>query len=132
MRRLAVAAVALLALGPACASAGPGTTSLTITAWPQGRDAGNGRTWTLRCDPAGGTLPRRSAACRQLAARDEPFSPIPDDVACIEIYGGPQEALVRGRHRGRRVWARFDRTDGCQIGRWNRVRLLFPIRVGVR
>ena len=38
---------------------------------------------------------------------------------------------MRGRYEGRRVWVRFSRENGCHIARWNRLRLLFPIRVGV-
>ncbi|MGE5690125.1 MAG: SSI family serine proteinase inhibitor [Pseudomonadota bacterium] len=120
---LVLALAAVVALGPA--------TSLTITEWPRGRGDSAPRTWTLRCGPVAGTLPRRAAACRQLLAVRTPFAPVPPGTACTEIYGGPQEALVRGRHRGRPVWARFDRRDGCAIARWNRVSLLFPLRVGV-
>jgi hypothetical protein len=55
---------------------------------------------------------------------------VPENIACIEIYGGPQVARVTGTFRGRRVWATFRRTDGCEIARWNRVRFLFPIAIG--
>jgi len=48
---------------------------------------------------------------------------------CTEIYGGPQEALVRGVFRGRRVRATFRRRDGCEINRWNRVAFLFGVRL---
>jgi hypothetical protein len=57
----------------------------------------------------------------------QPFRRVPRDAVCLEIYGGPQTALVTGRLRGRRVRARFNRHDGCEIGRWNRVRFLFPV-----
>jgi hypothetical protein len=40
---------------------------------------------------------------------------------CTEIYGGPQVALVTGILAGRRIWARFQRRDGCEIARWNRL-----------
>jgi hypothetical protein len=46
-------------------------------------------------------------------------------VACTEIYGGPQVARVRGYCRGAQVRATFNRTNGCQIARWNRVAFLF-------
>ena len=120
---LAIALVAAVALAP---------TSLTVTAWPEGQRAGHGRTWTLTCGPVGGTHPQRARACRQLAAVPAPFAPAPEDVVCTEIFGGPQEALVRGRFRGRRVWVRFSREDGCQIARWDRIRAVFPIPVGDR
>jgi hypothetical protein len=118
--------VLAIALAAAAIALGP-STSLTITGWAQGREEGFARTWTLRCAPVGGTLPGAAAACRQLLAVRAPFAPVPPRTACAEIYGGPQEALVRGLHRGRRVWARFDRTDGCQIARWDKVRRLFPL-----
>ena len=108
---------------------GSAAANLLITAWPDGRDAVS-RRWTLRCAPAAGTLPRAGEACRRLARMERPFAPIPDGTACTQIFGGPQEALVRGTYRGRKVWARFDRRDGCRIARWNRHSFLFPISVG--
>jgi len=105
-------------------------TSLSITAWPQGRGQGKpSRRWTLRCGPVGGTLPNRISACRSLGSLAKAFAPVPPDTACTEIYGGPAEALVAGRHGDRRIWTRFRRNDGCHIDRWNRHRFLFPIRV---
>ena len=100
-------------------------TSLHITVWPDG--PGKGRhTYTLRCAPAAGTLPKRTAACARLAKMTRPFAPTPKNVVCTELYGGPAEAVVTGRLRGHPVSARFGRKDGCQIGRWNRVAFLFP------
>jgi hypothetical protein len=98
---------------------------LRITVWPKGREAGAGILHTLRCDPAGGTLSRPAAACRRLASLHRPFAPVPRDVACSQIYGGPQEALVTGTFDERKVWARFNRRDGCQTDRWNRHAFLF-------
>ena len=57
-------------------------------------------------------------ACRGLTAAR--LRPVPPDVACTEIYGGPATARVRGTLAGHRVDARFDRTNGCEIARWNR------------
>lgn len=106
-------------------------TSLHITVWPQGTH-GAKRSWTLTCAPAGGTLPNRVTACRRLTAMSRPFRAVPKDATCTQIYGGPQIALVTGRLKGRRVRARFDRHDGCEIDRWNRVRFLFPVATGPR
>jgi hypothetical protein len=107
------------------------STSLHITVWPDGPQHGK-RSWTLLCAPAGGTLPRRAVACRRLAAMTRPFREVPRDAVCTQIYGGPQTALVTGRLRGRRVRASFNRRDGCEIDRWNRVRFLFPVATGIR
>jgi Subtilisin inhibitor-like len=101
-------------------------TSLHITVWPNGQGEAPKRTYTLRCAPLGGTLPQKRAACRSLAALEAPFAPTPKNIACTEIYGGPQEAVVTGRLRGRLVHAAFSRKNGCELERWNRVGFLFP------
>jgi len=82
--------------------------------------------WTLQCSPPGGTLPKPAHACARLERLKNPFAPVPRNVACTEVYGGPQVADVRGRFRGRRLSAHFSRIDGCEIARWDRVRFLFP------
>ena len=83
--------------------------------------------WTLRCEPTGGSHPRRAAACRELVRLGwRAFEPVPPDMACTELYGGPQTAIVSGRVDGRRVWAKLTRVDGCQIARWDRVPSLLP------
>jgi hypothetical protein len=117
--------VALLAL----AFAGSPSAQLTITVWPAGRGQAS-RVWTLRCDPAGGTLPRRFGACARLSRlAEDAFAPTPPATVCTQIYGGPQVAVVRGLFRGRRVWATFTRRNGCEIGRWDRLSFLFPVRL---
>ena len=100
-------------------------TSLQVTVWPDGPDHAK-RTYTLRCAPAAGTLPRAAAACTKLARMTHPFAPTRKDVVCTDLYGGPAQALVTGRLRGYSVRARFSRTNGCEVGRWNRVGFLFP------
>ena len=101
------------------------STALNITVWPNGEGNGGKKVWTLRCAPAAVTLPHRARACRQLAVLKTPFAPTPKNVACTEIYGGPEQALVTGRLRGYPVRATFNRVNGCEIARWNRVRFLF-------
>jgi Subtilisin inhibitor-like len=100
------------------------STSLHITVWPNGEGRSPRHAYTLRCAPAGGTLPHPGSACTKLARLAHPFAPTPKNVACTEIYGGPQEALVTGRFRGNPIRARFNRKNGCEIERWNRVRFL--------
>jgi hypothetical protein len=104
----------------------PASSSLHVTVWPNGQGQAPGRTYTLTCAPAGGTLPDRAAACAKLMALRAPFAPTPKGVPCTMISGGPREALVTGRFRGAPVRARFSRKNGCEIARWNRVRFLFP------
>jgi hypothetical protein len=44
--------------------------------------------------------------------------------ACTQLYGGPEEASIKGTIRGDQVDATFKRTDGCEIERWERVKPL--------
>jgi len=117
------AVLALAACGTASAA-----TSLTITA--RSAKGAPAKTWTLRCGPARGTLPHPGRACVRLATLKAPFAPVPRDAMCSQIYGGPQVARVQGVYLGRKIDATFERTDGCETARWNRVAFLFPIFSG--
>ena len=125
MRVLLALGCALVLLAPVAQASS--TTWLSIVYVDDARRPSERVHWSLRCDPVGGTLPRRVAACRELARVGwRAFEPVPPDIACIEIFGGPQVAIVSGRVDGHRVWARLSRVDGCQIGRWERVPSLLP------
>lgn len=80
-------------------------------------------TWTLTCDPAGGTLPAAAKACAQLTAGS--FAPTPAGTACTDIYGGPEQGTVKGTFRGTPVDASFSRKNGCELDRWSKVSELF-------
>jgi hypothetical protein len=102
-------------------------TDLEISVWRAGSD-GPVRMWALRC-PDDGTLPNARAACERLdELGPEALAPLPGGIACTQIYGGPQVAEVRGTFDGKAVNARFNRTNGCEIQRWDRVAFLFPTR----
>ena len=93
-------------------------TVLTVTVWPEGR-GGPVRERQVECPGAD--------VCGQLSARS--LAPVPRDVACTAIYGGPAVARVTGTLRGEPVEARFSLGDGCEIARWERnVALLGPPR----
>ena len=136
MRLLGASALIVAAL-TACgtddgSAAGATTGRLTITVWPQGVAAGSPRKWTLECGPAGGTHPAAKQACARLPSLLPAFKPVPKDVMCTQIYGGPAEARVTGTFRGNRLDARFNLVNGCEIARWNRVAVLFPIAAGAQ
>ena len=76
--------------------------------------------------PVGGTLPRAAAACARLAAGGAALFAPPKEQVCIEIYGGPQRAIVRGTVAGRRIWVSLRRRDGCEIERWRKLSFLLP------
>ena len=87
-------------------------TSLRITYWEDSANASSSVTWTLRCDPARGTLARPARACARLAAGGPKlFAPLPPNAVCTEIYGGPQKARVVGVVDGKRVWSTFTRHE---------------------
>ena len=99
-------------------------TDLTIVV-----DDGAGRetTWTLTCDPPGGTHPDAAAACAALATHGTAaLPPKPEGVVCAEVYGGPQRATITGTWQGRQVQSSLSRTDGCEIHRWDLLRGLLP------
>jgi hypothetical protein len=101
-------------------------TDLTITLWPQG-EGGPSSEWTLRCDPVGGTLANADEACAKLTA--DMLEPLPPDAICTQIYGGPQTARVQGTFERREVDARFGRSNGCEIHRWDVASFLFPVKI---
>jgi len=118
---LVLAAAALAASAPGSAGTAA-TTAFTVTFWEDGVGTAARVTWTLRCNPARGTLPRPGVACRRLAeGGPQLFAPLPKDIVCTEIYGGPQVARVVGFVQGKRIWATFSRVNGCHISRWDRL-----------
>jgi hypothetical protein len=133
--RLLLIGVALMAMAlPAAASTArtqqmARTAKLSIAVWPQGTGAGKPvRRLSLTCNPAGGTHPAPRRACRRLFANLGAIRPVRQQAACAQRAGGPQKAFIRGSVNGRRIRAAFKRTNGCEIARWNRLRVLFPVR----
>ncbi len=125
---LLLIAAALLAGCSGSGGARDISSRLRMTVWPMGVRHVS-QTWTLRCNPLGGTLPHGDRACYELAVGRELFAAVSGGRTCTQVYGGPAVAEVHGRVRGEAVGGRFTRTDGCEIARWDRVRFLFP---GVR
>ncbi|MFD5569649.1 SSI family serine proteinase inhibitor [Streptomyces cadmiisoli] len=146
-----LAAITVLSAGPASATPAASGTPVTPTApagqFPAGalgaardgdrltvtvRDAGGqgARTYELRCNPAGGSHPDAGGACRALDREtrwgSDAFAPVPGDSVCTMQYGGPATARVTGTWSGRPVDAAFDRSNGCEIARWDRLVPLLP------
>jgi hypothetical protein len=113
---------------PTSETGGTVTTDLTIVS-----DNGNGKTetWTLTCDPAGGTHPTAEAACAALTAKGKMAMPaVAKDKICTQIYGGPQTAKITGTWQGEAVNASFSRKNGCEISRWQSLKGLLPTVAG--
>ncbi|MET8247528.1 SSI family serine proteinase inhibitor [Streptomyces sp. NPDC005202] len=101
---------------------------LTVTV----RHAGDGRdgTYEVYCHPDGGSHPDVRGACGVLDRNTrwgrDTFAPVPDGSVCSMQYGGPTTAHITGTWAGRPVDATYDRSNGCQIDRWNRLVPLLP------
>ncbi|MGW7369128.1 SSI family serine proteinase inhibitor [Streptomyces sp. NPDC054841] len=102
---------------------------LTVTTTDTGNPDANGE-YQLTCAPAGGTHPEAQAACDKLAqfATDaqDPFEPVDGDSMCTMQYGGPATARITGSWQGRSIDATFDRSDGCEIRRWEQLEPVLP------
>lgn len=102
-------------------------TALEIAVWPDGAKPEKEH-YTLTCGPPGGEHPDPGAACATLTKLGATaFAPTPGDVACTEIYGGPQVAEIKGTLSGTPVVARLSRTNGCEIARWQALSVVVPI-----
>ncbi|CAM5237430.1 Subtilisin inhibitor domain-containing protein OS=Streptomyces tendae OX=1932 GN=GUR47_21580 PE=3 SV=1 [Streptomyces tendae] len=128
---LSAAALASLCAAPSAAADGPGAPDgdhLTVTV----RDAGAGMdgTYELYCHPVGGDHPHPEDACSVVDGDTrwgrEVFAPVPEGSVCTMQYGGPATARVTGTWAGRPVDATYDRRDGCEISRWDRMVPLLP------
>ncbi|HXV95564.1 MAG TPA: SSI family serine proteinase inhibitor [Gaiellaceae bacterium] len=104
---------------------GPAT-EVTITFRPEGLD-GESVEATLTCEPAGGTHPSPEKACTALAADPAALEPVAPDTACTMIFGGPEQATVVGVVNGEQVDAAFERSNGCELDRWDRMAAVLQI-----
>lgn len=81
---------------------------------------------SLRCHPSGGSLRGTSGACRRLDALGGPVGSTPKREMCSMVFGGPQTARVTGTWHGRRVDQSYNRSNGCQTSRWQRMEPVLP------
>ena len=84
------------------------------------------RQYHLSCGPATGNVPRPVLACWTLAGLSDPFAPVPPQTICTALALGPEQAVVTGRLRGKRVDAHLTVRDGCEIERWRRLAAVVP------
>jgi Tol biopolymer transport system component len=94
-----------------------GRTLLTITVERPPSARG---TRTLRCNPAGGTLPNPANACRRLATMRGALAPLPEDRLCAYLADFRSSAGVTGTFAGRRIAVGFNRVSTCDEERWDR------------
>lgn len=129
-----VAVLALLAAGcggddqDSSGRYGPDTPAqdpyLEVTLDPDGKGGEGEQVEIAACEGSG-------SACEEveeLSPAD--FEPVGADVACTQIYGGPDTASVEGTLDGESVSATLTRANGCEIERFERLlpllEALFP------
>ena len=78
------------------------------------------------------TVPQPAAAMAALERYGEGiFFPVPGPPQqCMDVFDGPQVAVVTGTFKGRAVNAAFKRTDSCQTARWQALAPLFGAAAG--
>jgi hypothetical protein len=126
MTRLTVALGLLLLVAPAAAGAATPPSHLTIAVYPNGLDTTPVHRFRLDCAPAGGTVPRPVRACTLLNRLADAFAPVPPRTMCAQVIEGPQEAVVTGVLRGRRIAVRLSLASSCETARWRRVAVVVP------
>ncbi|WP_230885514.1 SSI family serine proteinase inhibitor [Streptomyces spinoverrucosus] len=101
---------------------------LTVTV--SGVSSGADGSFEVQCHPSGGSHPDAGGACRALERETrwgrDVFAPVARDSMCTMQYGGPATARVTGTWAGRPVDATFDRSNGCEIARWDRLVPFLP------
>jgi hypothetical protein len=128
MRRFALGLLAAAALAGCGAdegtqAAGPTgeLANLVVTVDDDGaRGADQPRELKLECAKPTDSLACGAAAGVSAADVRKPGA----DIACTQIYGGPEQASIKGTIRGEEIDATFRRTDGCEISRWDHVKAL--------
>jgi hypothetical protein len=102
-----------------------GQVSLDVTIYPAARALP--AYFTLRCEPAGGTVPDPAAACARLLAEPgllEPALATGQVVVCPMILADGARAVVYGTYLGRQI----DETiydGGCDVPRWAELMQIF-------
>jgi Subtilisin inhibitor-like len=80
--------------------------------------------YTLRCEPAGGTVSNPAVACAKLLAGTSLFAPRPAHMLCPMIMVGAGRATVTGTYFGKQVHVTI--TDGgCDLSIWARLKAVF-------
>jgi hypothetical protein len=104
-----------------------GSLELTLDADGDGGKAE--RTASLTCPGASG--PQNARVCAEVVLlTPDDADAVPADMACTEIYGGPDVAVVTGTLEGEAIDTTLTRANGCEIERFDRwvplLREVFP------
>lgn len=99
--------------------------ALSITVWPSG-EAGPSTTYALNCPKGSGALPAAASACAKLTR----LGPSAFSLGCVPLEptnGDPRTALVTGSFAAGPVRDPFNRSNDCEVDRWDALGFLFPL-----
>ncbi|CAB4911467.1 unannotated protein [freshwater metagenome] len=100
------------------------TTKNSLTITYQQTPESKVQKWTLKCQPTAGSMKNSKSACRNLLKISNPFAKADPNQMCSEIFESAEVATVKGTWNGKKVSARFAKTNGCEITRWNTLKFL--------
>jgi hypothetical protein len=112
---------------PAATASGPATTAaakISLDVVFSGSPTTAAAHYTLRCDPAGGTVTNPVSACARLMRGTSLFGPLPAHVACPMIMANAGRATLTGTYLGRPVHETVV-DGGCDLSRWAKLRQVF-------
>jgi Subtilisin inhibitor-like len=86
---------------------------------------GQARHWSLRCDPARGTMPDAAAACRLLSTDATILHPVRGTlIRCVTTVPSARTFTITGSWHGTKLHDVV--TDGgCDLRRWSRLAQIF-------
>lgn len=121
-KRFALVLVLFAALMPQNGAAAANSYSVVVTykQTPQS----DLQKWTIKCNPAAGTMPKAKTVCKKLLKIANPFAPADPDQMCTEIYGGDDIATVKGTWKGKKISVKYSKINGCEIARWDLLKFL--------
>lgn len=85
---------------------------------------GQTRHWSLRCDPAGGTMPNAAAACRLLATDATILHPRATHIMCSKIMADARTFTITGTWHGTKLHEVVTHS-GCDLRRWSKMAQIF-------
>ncbi len=86
---------------------------------------GQTRQWSLRCNPAGGTMPNAAAACRLLGTDAMILHPVrTTHIMCPKIIANARTFTITGTWQGTRLHE-LVADGGCDLRRWSKMAQIF-------
>jgi hypothetical protein len=73
--------------------------------------------WTIRCEPASGSIPDPGNACRRLLGQPDIFAPTSHHVMCPQVMTDAPPFLVTGSFRGVPIHDTIV-AGGCSLSKW--------------